>query len=454
MTECQKRNSNSSHISLQIPKEIRVDFSGGNLSSDGGVVLLAQLDGNLGLTERLASCIGEWRQYGKIQHSIVEMLRQRIFQIACGYEDCNDADTLRKDPVFKAAAGQCPESGKDLSSQPTLSRLENAVKPRDMVRMSHEFVEQFIGLYRGKKVKRIVIEPDATEDELHGQQEFAFYNSHYGCYCYLPLLVFATVNDEKRQRLVAAVLRPSSVHTTKKTLSTFRRIIRRLKEAFPQAEIEFRADGGFASPDLYALLEKHGVRYAIAMSKNDTLVKKALPFRLASSFQRQMTRQKSRVYGEFLYAAKTWKKVARRIVVKAEFLRDGEDNARFVVTNFPKMTPFEVYRYYTRRGDSENRIDEFKNQLKADRTSCETFLANQFRLLLHAAAFVLTQALQDALEGTELASAEMATIRVKLLKIAALVKETVRNVWIRLSSAFPLQDLFWNLLGKIQPAPV
>ena len=454
MTECQKRNSNSSHISLQIPKEIRVDFSGGNLSSDGGVMLLAQLDGNLGLTERLASYVGEWRQEGKIQHSIVEMLRQRIFQIACGYEDCNDANALRKDPVFKAAAGQCPESGKDLSSQPTLSRLENKATARDVVRMSHELFEQFVRDNRGKTVTRIVIEPDATEDELHGQQEFAFYNAHYGCYCYLPLLVFATVNDEKRQRLVAAVLRPSSVHTTKKTLSTFRRIIRRLKEAFPQARIEFRADGGFASPELYALLEKHGVRYAIAMSKNDTLMKKAFPFRLASSFQRQMTRQKSRVYGEFLYAAKTWKKVARRVVVKAEFLRDGDENARFVVTNFPKMTPFEVYRYYTRRGDSENRIDEFKNQLKADRTSCETFLANQFRLLLHAAAFVLMQALQDALEGTELARAEVATIRVKLLKIAALVKETVRNVWIRLSSAFPLQDLFWRMLGKIQPAPV
>jgi len=311
-------------------------------------------------------------------------------------------------------------------------------------------LEHFTRQYKSEKVEKIILDPDITDDITHGQQEFTFYHGYFGNYCYLPLLVYATVNNEKRQRLVAAVLLPSNIYPGKKSLPILTRIIRRLKKAFPKVEIILRADSGFALPEIYDWCEeeKNDVKYVIAIAKNSRLMQKAVPYRATSSLQYHITMQKAKLFGEFLYAADTWSQ-ERRTVVKAERLKKGP-NTRFVVTNINGDTADEIYQFYIQRGDAENRIEELKNHLKADRTSCSSFLANQFRLFLHAAAFLLFQALQDVLEGTALTKATVHTIQVKLLKIGARVKETVRRVWIHMASGFPLQKLFWNILKGIK----
>ncbi|MHC9540441.1 MAG: IS1380 family transposase [Vulcanimicrobiota bacterium] len=447
-TQCNTSHSTNSCLSLPHGKDISIDFSGGNVTSDSGVILLAEIDARIGLTESIASCIKDTRQPGKIIHPLQEMIQQRTFQISCGYEDCNDAQTLRKDPAFKIAVGKKPETDDDLSSQPTLSRLENSITPRELYRMGEQFLKLFIKSQRDKDVRRIVIDCDATDDPTHGNQQLTFFQAYYDCYCYLPLIVCATVNYEKQQHLVGAVLCPSNRHPGKNSIGIISRIIRYLRNAFPSAELILRSDSGFALPEIYEWCEKEHVNYVISISKNNRLLGKALPYRASSCLLHQFTGQKTQLFGQFSYAADSWTR-ERRIIVKAEYLKKGE-NVRFVVTNIAYASPGELYHFYCQRGDMENRIAELKNHLKADRTSCTSFLANQFRLFLHSCAFILIQALQNTLKGTELENAQADTIRVKLLKIGARIKESVRRIWIHCTTAFPLQDLFWKVWQTIR----
>ncbi len=447
-TQYNTSHSINSRLSLPHGKDISLDFSGGNVTSDAGVILLAELDARIGLTEQISSCIKDTRQPGKIIHSIQEMIQQRVFQISCGYEDCNDAQTLRRDPALKIAVGKKPESDGDLSSQPTLSRLENSITPRELYRMGEQFLKLFIKSQTGKAVRRIVVDCDVTDDPTHGSQQLTFFQAYYDCYCYLPLIVCVTVNDEKQQHLVGAVLRPSNRHSGKKTLGIISRTINNLKRAFPRAELILRSDSGFALPEIYDWCEKEHINYVISLSKNNRLMIKALPYRASSCFVHHITGQKTQLFGQFSYAADSWTR-QRLIIVKAEYLKKGE-NVRFVVTNINYASPAEIYHFYCQRGDMENRIEELKNHLKADRTSCTSFLANQFRLFLHSCAFILIQALQNTLKGTELENAQTNTIRVKLLKIGARIKESVRRIWIHCATGFPLQDLFWKIWHTIR----
>jgi hypothetical protein len=437
-----------SRLSLPHGKDISLDFSGGNVTSDAGVLLLGELDARIGLTQIIASCIKDTRQAGKIVHTLQEMIRQRIFQICCGYEDCNDAQTLRNDPAFKIAAGTKPESDGALSSQPTLSRLENSVTSKDLYRIAEQFLKLFIQSQVGKKVTSIVIDCDATDDPTHGNQQLTFFQGYYDCFCYLPLLVTATVNDEKQQHLIGAVLLPSNQQPRKKTIAIISRMITHLKHAFPWAKIILRADSGFASPEIYEWCEKVRIDYVLGLPKNKRLMANALPYRASSSLIHHLTGQKTLAFGQFFYAANSWNK-ERRIIVKAEYLKKGE-NVRFVITNISHASPAEIYHFYCQRGDMENRIEELKNHLKADRTSCTSFLANQFRLFLHSCAFILIQALQPTLKGTELENAQTNTIRVRLFKIGARIKESVRRIWVHCATGFPLQDLFWKVLRTIR----
>ena len=447
MTQCNKTNSSLKYISLSLDKDISLEFDGGNVTSDGGVLFLAEVDKRIGLTEKIAQCIIDQRHQGKIIHTVREMLRQRVYQIGCGYEDCNDAQTLRKDPAMKISVGKRPEKDGDLCSQPTLSRFENNVTRKELLSIGKELIEHFVDTHKYKEVTRIVVDIDTTEDSTHGHQQLTFFQGYYDCYCYLPLLVFATVNDEKEQHLIASVLRPSDIHAGKKTLGVFSRVILPLKKAFPHAEIILRADSGFALPEIYDWCEENNIIYVIGLPKNDRLMARAIPYRASTSLISQITGHKAKLYGEFRYAAKTWTKL-RRVVVKSEHLHKGE-NVRFVVTNWKKHSSSELYWFYTQRGDVENRIEEFKNHIKADRTSCSSFLANQFRLYLHAIAFILFQNIRLVLKGTQLERAEIHTIRVKLLKIGARIKESVRRIWIHCASGFPLQQIFRDALQKL-----
>jgi len=443
--------SNSS-FEYRIPfgkKEIVADFSGGSLSSDGGHMLLGQVDKRLGLTARLSRCIRDDRDSGKVRQSTRDMLVQRIFGIACGYEDCNDFDRLRSDPMLKLSVDREPILGEDLASQPTLSRLENSVTARELLLMEEVLVCLFVERHEASPPTRITLDPDATDDPVHGQQELEFFHGYYDCHCYLPLLVYATPDDGE-QELLAAVLRPGNVHAGHRVVSVVRRIVSRLAAAFPQTEIVFRGDAGMALPEVYDWCEDAGVRYVISLPKNRRLLGLAEEYLHDAEAAYEETGGKVRSFGEFSYAAETWRH-ERRVVVKAEVVGKGE-NPRFVVTNIGGPDAEDIYEFYIDRGDVENRIKELKGDLLSGKTSCHIFLAKQFRLLLHAAAFVLVQAIRKALSGTELAAAQAATIRAKLLKVGARVKETTRRVWVKLPTSYPYQRAWEIILTRLTPA--
>jgi hypothetical protein len=421
-------------------REVSCSFDGGSLSSDGGLVLLRQLDLNLGLVKRLSSCLTDGRQARKVRQSVEEMLRQRILGLCLGYEDCNDFDTLCGDPLFKLAMGRLPHSGSRLASQPTLCRFENGIGRKELVRMSEALVDHFTASRPGG-VGRIVLDIDATDDPAHGQQELEFYHGYYGRHCFLPLLVFATVDDEPDQHLLAAVLRPGNRHAGHGSVGVLKRIVARLRQSYPGAQIVVRGDAGFALPAMYEWCEKEGLQYCLSLPRNSRLIEMGDEQFREARRRCSETGATSRVFGEFSYAAQTWSR-ERRVIIKAEVMPTHGDNPRFVVTNIAadQASPEGLYDFYTERGDAENRIKELKNDLSSGRTSCHRFAANQFRLLMHAAAMVLMQALRGLMSGTDFANMQAGTLRVKLLKVATRVTETCRKIRLKLPTSYPWQD--------------
>jgi hypothetical protein len=417
----------------QRPLEIRFDAP--LLSSDGGLVVLKKLDARLGLTSRMAACVLD-RRKGDPTHTVLKMLRQRVYGICQGWEDCNDFDRLSSDPLYK----QTLEA--ELASQPTLSRLENAVTYKDLLRLSLELAHQFVDARKSEPAKQIVIDMDATEDPAHGQQEFEFYHGYYGKHCFLPLLVFCSV-DGGDEELVGAILRPGNIHAGKRSASILKRLVQILRKAFPGTQILFRGDAGFALPEVYDCCEGLGISYLISLARNSKLEAVAEPFMQVARAKRRESKQSAREFGETRYAAKTWTH-ERRVIIKAESMEKG-DNPRFVVTNL-EGEPQALYEQYCKRGDCENRIKELKLDLLSGRTSCHKFTANCFRLLLHALSFVLLSALRRMLEGTALARATMGQIRLKILKVGALIETSTRRVLVRLPRGHPHADLLRELL--------
>lgn len=427
--------------------DILADFEGGEITSDGGGLLLKEIDLRYQITQMAAACLSDGRQPGKIDHSLLDLLRQRIYQIALGYEDQNDADDLRRDPTLKTMVGRRPQSDPDLSSQPTLSRFENGRESEELYLLCEVLVELYIRLHPGPR-KSIVLDMDATDDPTHGQQQFTFFHGYYEQYMYHPLLVF----DGRDGFPLAAVLRSGNTHSGHRAVAILKRLIRRLREAYPEATLFFRADAGFALPELYEFLEANEVRYVIGLITNDRLRDQVsgLAARVEKSFEE--TGCKQREFTSFWYQAGSWP-ISRRVVAKVERLEKGL-NQRFVVTNL-ELRPDILYDWvYTPRGEAENRIKELKNQLKADRLSCHRFKANQFRLLLHTLAYCLFLLLRGYLEDTELEAAQVDTIRLKLLKIGARVRQTSRKVWFHLASGYPYRELFTIALDRIRSAPV
>jgi hypothetical protein len=431
-------------------KHVVGQFDGGNLSSDGGLMLVSAADEQLGLTQALSRLIPDDRDQTKVIHGLDEMLAQRVYQITCGYEDCNDADDLRRDPVLKTSIGRKPETDPDLASQPTLSRFENQVTRTQLRRMAEVFVDLFLRRHASRTPRWIILDFDATDDEVHGQQQFEAFNGFYDEHCFLPLLVTAQVHGGPHELLVA-MLRPGNVHAGHRALAVLKRLVRKLREAWPEVRILLRGDNGFGKPEIYNWCEANDVFYLINLAKNSRLTALAEPSLQAARAEFSESGEKVRNLHAETYAAKDWTH-ERRVLVKAEVSAEG-DNPRFVVTNIRRGDPARQYDLYALRGDAENRIKELKNDLKMDRTSCHRFVANQFRVLLHAAAFVLHTQLRRCLKGTELEHAQACTLQRHLLKLGVRVRETVRRVWLHFASSCPLQELWEPLLAKLRAAP-
>jgi len=449
MTECNRQPLLFSSLGRQ---QIQADFAGGTLTSDAGGLLLREVDRRCGLIDALAACLTDPRDPTRIRHELRTMLAQRIYGLALGYEDLNDHTSLRQDPLFAVLADQRPDPQRPLASAPTLCRLENGAARASLARMAGVLVEQFVASF-DQPPEELILDFDASDDPVHGTQEARFFHGYYDHYCFLPLYVFCG------SQLLVAYLRPSNIDAALHTRPILKLLVRRLRRAWPKVRIIVRGDSGFCRWKLMRWCEQNGVFYVLGLARNQVLERLAVPFMAAAQTQFEATNQKVRNFHQVRYAAETWDR-ERRVIVKAEHLPGGP-NARFVVTNLLRLGPTRIYdELYVARGDMENRIKEQQLALFADRTSCHAFLANQFRVLLSAAAYVLVETLRGtALPGTELEAAQAGTIRLKLFKVAARVITSVRRVVLHLSSAYPLADLFARVLARLRapyalrPAP-
>jgi len=443
MTEC---NGLPLLFSSVGTKKIVADFAGGDLTSDGGLPLLREVDGKLGLIDALDAAIYDPRFQPLVVHEQRTILAQRIFAIAAGYEDLNDHQTLRNDTLLAALTdrqlkvGQ--KEGDPLSSPPTLCRLENRITRGDLVRMSKALVEAFIASH-SVPPEELVLDFDATDDAVHGNQEGRFFHGYYDHYCFLPLYVTCG------QQLLAAYLRPANIDGAKHSRAILKLLVSRFRQEWPNVKIIFRADSGFCRWRMMRWCDRHNVDYILGLAKNEVLKRLARRSMITARWQCRCTGLKQRLFEDFDYAAGTWDR-PRRVIAKAEHSDQG-DNPRFLVTSLTGQAQGLYDDLYCQRGEAENRIKEQQLGLFADRTSCHAFLANQFRVLLSAAAYVLVETLRRVgLCRTELASAQVGTIRLKLLKIGGRIVRSVRRLVIHLASGFPLQETFKIILRHLQ----
>jgi hypothetical protein len=437
-------------------KPVVAQFDQREGSSDGGALLLKAADRHYGLVAGLASCLRDERQAGKVDHSLGELVGQRVFSMACGYPDANDSARLSEDPIHKLLLDRDPIEGRDLASQSTLSRFENGVGVKELYRAG-EFLAESVIRRHAKRLRhrayRVTIDLDPTDDPTHGAQQLSFFNGYYDTWCYLPVMGFVSFNDEAEQYLCAAVLRPGNVGAAVGAVALLRRLVRMIRGRLPGVRIRVRLDGGFAHPAVLEFLDAQPkLEYVIAMAKNAVLK------RVAESGMRrarQLSRRSGKtehIYGEASYKAGKWPGL-RRVIIKAEVVRavdkDPKDNPRFVITNM-KQSPQWIYeKVYCARGDVENRIKELHDGMQIGRTSCSTFLANTFRVLLTAAAYVLMQELRLHLAPTRHARAQVATLRERFLKVGTQVVASVRRIVLHLPQSFPDRQSFQDLAFRL-----
>ena len=418
---------------------LEATFDGGRLTSDGGLPWLAAAEETLGICRVLAACVPEWRR-AHIDHSLEALTRQRVFGIACGYADQNDADTLRADPLLKLVCGRRPESDADLASQPTLSRFENAVGRQACRALAHALLGVYLrARARDGRPTHIVLDIDSTDDPTHGAQEGTAYHGYYRQHMYHPLLVF----DGDTNHLVAALLRPGNAHASRGVLTVLRVLIRALRARWPGVTVEIRADGGCAVPALYDFCERENLGYTIGLIPNPRLHKIAAPLLVQAKERRAATGENVRLVGETSYQAGTWGR-ERRVGYKAEALDQGP-NTRFVVTT-RTASPAALYDWYVDRGEAELWIKDLKRACIADRLSDHRFWANQFRLILHAAAYWLLDTLRQRLCRQGYPPLQLDTLRLRLLKVGGRVRELATRVRLHLASSHPGQPL-WDLLA-------
>lgn len=421
------------HLPPLEDKAILVDFDGGRLSSDGGLILLGDPDDQIGLTRELAAVLRDPRDPRRIDFTNHDLLKQRVFQIVAGYEDANDANTLRHDPILKLLLGRLPESGAPLASQPTISRFENRVSRTDLYRMARVLVDQFIASYE-RPPKLIVLDFEDTEDPAHGQQEQVRYDGYYGGYCFLPLHVYEGLSG----RLITTIFKAKRFSAAQ-LLAVLKRLVKHLRHAWPETLIVFRGDSHFAYPEVMEWIEGQAHLHSVTGLTTNAVLKK-LAHEVVEQAQRAYERDGVNVtrFHSTRYQAGTWSR-PRRVVIKVEVSAQGV-NTRFVVTDLEQTGAKVLYRQlYCARGQMENEIKDHKRYLKSDRTSCHRFEANQFRVLLHSAAYVLLDTLRrEVLQGTPWARATMETLQLRLLKLGARVHEFTDRIKISLPSSCPV----------------
>jgi len=414
-------------------RKIEASFSGGDVSSDGGVMVLRQADRRLGLVGALDALIADPRDPELLTHRQVDLLRQRIYGLALGYEDL-------KDLAWQSAVGR----GEELAGSPTLCRLENRADRRTAVAMSRVLVEQFIASFQQAPTE-LILDFDATDDRVHGLQEGRSFHGYYGDWCFLPLYVFCG------EQLLVSYLRPSNIDAAQHAGAILKLLVTRLRAAWPGVKIIFRGDSGFCRWKMLRWCERHGVDYIVGLAKNSRLLALASEAMQSAAAQWESTQEKQRLFGWMDYAAGSWER-ERRVIAKAEHSAQGA-NPRFVVTSLEGDAQALYEEMYCARGEMENRIKEQQLGLFADRTSCHGWWANQFRLLLSAAAYVLMETIRRVgLCGSELARAQVTTLRLKVLKIGTVILRNTRRIRLLFSSAYPYQELFTLMLRKLSSA--
>jgi hypothetical protein len=423
-------------------RQVVADFAGGSLTSDAGALLLREADRKLGLTKALDKVIPDPRNQDLIVHQQTTLLRQRIYGLALGYEDVNDQQTLREDPLMQLVTERGLRKDLPLASPPTICRLENRIARPALVDMSKVLVETFIASF-AEPPKELILDFDATNDPIHGDQAGRFFHGYYDEYCFLPLYVFCG------SQLLVAYLRPSNIDAAKHSWAILSLLVQRFRQVWPTVQIIFRGDSGFCRWKMFRWCERHGVDYLVGMAKNSRLLALAGPLMEQAKKQYEATGEKQRLFTWLEYAAGSWDQ-KRRLIAKAEHDQKGE-NPRFVVTTLQGEAQPIYDDLYCARGEAENRIKEQQLGLYADRTSCHDFEANQFRVLLSAAAYVLLDHLRrNALAGTELATAQVSTIRLKLLKIGARLVCSARRIVLHLAGGYPLQQLFRQIAERLR----
>lgn len=421
-------------------KKVQVDFQGGHLSSDAGVLFLREMENKTRLIQRITSLIPDRRHQGYVKHDIAQLLTQRVFQIACGYEDGNDSNELRDDHLFKIGCNKSPGSEAALASQPTMCRFENAPSRTNLYRMARGLLDHFIDSYK-KPPEAILLDIDETEDPTYGSQQLSIFNGYYDSYCYQPIHVY----EGSSGKLIASVLRPGKRPTGEEIAMIVSRIAEKIKTSWPQTGVLFRGDAHYSSPPVFNLCEQYNIKFVLGLTGNAVLKKRANALIEKAKELYALRKEPIKIYGEFEYQAQSWSK-PYRVIVKVEHNEKGL-NIRFIVTNIALNHRRFVYeKIYCGRGAMELMIKELKNHLFSDRTSCSSFQANQFRLLLHSMAYALLHAFREKyLAGTEFAKAQFDTIRLKLLKIGARIIPLATRIKIHLPTACPIKATFYQI---------
>ncbi|HNP16239.1 MAG TPA: IS1380 family transposase [Terrimesophilobacter sp.] len=429
-------------------KPVHLAFDGGRLTSDAGVVLLAEIERKLQIAERLACCIADPRAFERVRHGLAEMIRFRALMIAAGYPDANDCDALRDDPAFKMAVGQLPETGAELCSQPTMSRLENLPTKITLIRMMAAMVELFCDSFE-QVPRRILLDIDDTEDRVHGGQQLSLFHAHHDSRCFLPIHIYEAVTGKP----VAVILRPGKTPGGAEVALVLRHVVRAIRRRWPRVEIVIRGDSHYARPEAMTWLDRNRVHYVFGLGGNRILRDRVAELVEDTAVRRAETdADKLRRFHDFRYAAKTWT-AERRIIARLEATKQGSDS-RFVVTNLTG-TPRWLYEVlYCGRGQAENLIKAHKLHLASDRTSCTKATANQFRLLIHTAAYWLLHTLKGLAPKTSFwRDAQFDTIRLSLIKVAARVTELVTRIKVSLPSSYPHKQSFARFAGRALALP-
>ena len=420
-------------------RKVEVNFEGGDITSDGGILLLQQMDRKLGLTEKIAGRLCDPRDPSKVKHDQLSMVRQRLYGLALGYEDLNDHSALRRDSAFQTALYK----EDDLASSPTLCRFENRADRSVALALHEVLIEQFISSYE-KPPQELILDFDATDDLIHGEQIGRFYHGYYKNYCFLPLYVFCG------SQLLVSYLRPSSKDGAHHAWAILSLLVKGLRKAWPDAQIIFRGDSGFCRHKMLEWCDRQGVFYIVGIPRNQRLEKLLAPTLDKAQQDFDASQEKQKQFTEFRYAAGSWKR-ERRIIGKAEVTLQGT-NPRFIVTNLQGDSQQLYEKVYCARGNMENRIKEVQLDLFSGRTSCHQWWPNQLRLLFSSLAYLLVERLRAlTLQGTELMAAQAQTIRLKILKIGGVITKNTRRIRFMLSSHYPFKDLFYHVLHKLVP---